>query len=106
MAWEASINGQVTLKPMASSLPVQNVTIDYCIKNLDDDDIPNTNCKTVLDQGWCRMATTASGKFKISFSQNDPSLNNDDKFPIQLCFSKTTSSINHCFLCNGVQDCC
>lgn len=56
--------------------------------------------------GWCRVVTTSSGKFQIGFSLTNAALNNNDEFPLELRFAKSTGSITHRFLCNeGTRDC-
>jgi len=50
--WQASIDGQVTLKPEAGGIPVEEVTVDYRLEDLTGE--PLTICSFPTDDGWCR----------------------------------------------------
>ncbi|KAL7576580.1 hypothetical protein ACA910_018071 [Epithemia clementina (nom. ined.)] len=101
--WQASIDGQVTLEESAGLLPVENVVVEYRMEDLDGFILPV--CEEMFD-GWCRVLTTPSGKFKVNLSLNHPSLNNNDDFPVRMRFGKTTANITHRFLCNdATRDC-
>ena len=66
IAWEASIDGVVTLDSSAGSLPVANVTVEYFLVAAD---------ATTIKFG--RATSNKSGKFQIAFHENHASLNND-----------------------------
>jgi len=94
VAWEASIDGVVTLDASAGSLPVVNVTVSWelIVEN-----------GYIIDNG--SVDSGKDGGFHINFNDNHAALNNDDLFEVKLQFSKTTSSghndLEHEILCHS-----
>ena len=71
IAWEASIDGVVTLDSSAGSLPVENVTVDW---TLVAEDTTNIRSGTIT--------SNKSGRFKIAFHEDHASLNNNGEVEV------------------------
>ena len=94
VSWEGSISGQVTLKPSASSLPVQGVVITWALMDHQ------------FNQTLVNGSTTTSGSGSFQIAVNEVlNLLNDVDYPIVINFAKQTTSgnttIDHTFLCNS-----
>lgn len=113
--WEASVDGRVTLKPAAGSLPVERVTVEYRLEDLDHKAVPVCDEQLARksagnDLGWCTVESTKSGRFAINLSSKDDSDGlltvganpNIQEFPLHMRFRKTTGAIHHGFLCNDL----
>ena len=71
IAWEASIDGVVTLDSSAGSLPVENVTVDWTLV---------AENSTIIRSG--RIISNKSGRYKIAFHEDHPSLNNNGEVEV------------------------
>lgn len=103
--WQASINGKVSISTGSGGLPIEGVLVEYQLFNANGTTLITSACTNPVN-GWCQTTTASSGRFQITFSIVDASLNNFDEFPVQLRFAKSTDGIDHTFLCSeGTRDC-
>lgn len=106
IAWESSISGFISSTPDAGSLAIKNVLVHWQLLSEEGKPLSCSGCigSTKTDDG---------GLFNIDFNiQNEADLfqTNDADIPVNLYFSKTTTSngtaFSHLFLCNQGQDIC
>ena len=95
VAWEASIDGIVTLDPSAGSLPVTDVTVTWQLFG---------RGKTLIDEG--SEKTDRSGKYYIVFNKHHDQLDSKSDFEVRLvtpetnpalCNVNTRTQTNHVF---------
>jgi len=73
---------------------VEGMMVNYILEDLGGGHV-RLDCSVKLDDGWCQTKSSSSRKFQIDFSLIHTALNNDDKFPVQMRFSKMTRDLVH-----------